>query len=79
MRKTCFACQEGECLALKPAPCAEGQPCRFYKTTARAEADLQRVYGIIAGKPIEHQQYIAGKYHNGKMPWRKKEDKRHDR
>ena len=76
LNPSCFANYDGKCLALKPnVACCDG--CLFYRPKAQAEAESDRAWDIIAAKTRGHQQYIAGKYYQGKMPW--KEAGRHDR
>ena len=72
MNTSCFACKGGECIALDPAPCfyTKPRPCLFFKTRRQQEAALQIVNDAIAAKPAEQQQYIAGKYYGGAMPWK---------
>jgi hypothetical protein len=72
MNTSCFACVDGSrCMALHAASitCVG---CRFFKTRAQLDAEQQRVNDILAAKPFSEQQYLAGKYHQGKMPWRGK-------
>jgi len=76
MNTSCFACRGDECIALKPTKaCCEG--CRFFKTMRRARIGRKRARALIAAKPPEQQKYIADKYYQGAMPWRKDGEK-HD-
>jgi len=75
MNTNCFACRGGECIALKPTrACCDG--CRFFKTKRRATTDRKRAKALIAAKPLADQKYIAGKYYQGTMPWRKEAPRR---
>ena len=68
MNRFCFANHGGECAALIPEKaCCRG--CGFFKSKARAEADRKHALELIAAKPFEEQEYIAGTYYGGRMPW----------
>ena len=43
--------------------------CSFYKTEEQAKVDRIKAFKRIASLPLERQEYIAGVYYDGKMPW----------
>lgn len=49
--------------------CTGSEGCAFYKTAAAQRVSENAALERIATLPDGEQQYIADKYHQGKMPW----------
>ena len=48
-----------------------GEDCAFYKTADEAKTSKEKANKRLRSLPKIDQQYIADKYHNGKMIWNK--------
>lgn len=71
MNERCFAMRRnGKCNALNVDRCPNYASCPFYKPSWKAERDTARLNQKLCALPMDEQQRIADKYHNGKMPWR---------
>lgn len=72
---TCFAKMPlGECKAFYTwrykNRCPGEEDCKYFKSVAEITASEQAKNERLATLPEDHQQYIADKYYNGKMPWK---------
>ena len=66
----CFAeVSKGKCILLTCKKCKGYFMCSFYKTEEQAKVDRIKAFKRIASLPLERQEYIAGVYYDGKMPW----------
>ncbi|MBR1737113.1 MAG: hypothetical protein IJ736_08885 [Firmicutes bacterium] len=68
MKKDCFGFGESECRILTKTDCGN---CSFYSSKADSDRSLEESNKRLSSLPKETQQYIAGRYYNGQMPWRK--------
>ena len=68
MKKDCFGFGENGCRILVKTDC---DGCSFYKSKADSKKELEKINKRISTLPKETQQYIAGRYYKGTMPWRK--------
>jgi hypothetical protein len=69
---TCYFCDTSYpngCSALIVYKCP-GRRCPFYRTPARALASIRRANARLASLDQTTQEYIAGKYYDGRMPWK---------
>jgi hypothetical protein len=64
------SCLNG-CSALIVYKCL-GEKCPFFKTPEQALEGKRKRYARLASLDKTTQRYIAEKYYNGRMPWRKK-------
>lgn len=70
MNEKCFAeADRGKCAVLTVHQCPGHEKCSFYKTEEQAKAENKKAYERIVSLPYDRQQYIAGCYYGGKMPW----------
>lgn len=68
----CFAfdpSRQNGCAALIVYKCL-GEKCAFFKTPGQALEGKRKRYARIASLDEMTQEYIAGKYYDGKMPWK---------
>lgn len=67
----CFAevVNRGKCSILILSKCQGHENCSMFKTEEQAAIDRQKAYERIAKLPLIRQEYIAGAYYSGKMPW----------
>ena len=74
----CFAeVIAGKCAVLTCKKCQGHEKCTIFKTEEQAKIDHKKAFERIASMPLERQEYIAGVYYGGKMPWH--EVKKHDK
>lgn len=73
----CFAevADRGKCSILILSKCQGHENCSMFKTEEQAKLDRKKAFERIATLPNVRQEYIAGAYYSGKMPWnRQKKD-----
>ena len=61
----CFAAKDGKCSILTSKSCIR---CKFFKTTAQAEADSVAALHRLHSLPRELRSAIAYTYYNGRLP-----------
>ena len=67
MKRDCFGFGENGCRILIKTDCGG---CS-YKSKADSKRELEKSNKRLSSLPKETQQYIAGRYYKGTMPWRK--------
>ena len=71
-RENCSAFLGGySCKKLKVKTCDE-EECAFYRTDIEEKISKEKADKRLRSLPKIDQQYIADKYHDGKMPWQKR-------
>ena len=75
MNEKCFALKKvmtrtGNCVC-REGNCPGYAVCPLYKPVWKFERDRRLRYAKLAALPEKTQQYIAYKYYNGTMPWRR--------
>ena len=71
MNERCFAHRRnGKCVALTSEECTGYAVCPFYKPIWKQAQDLFNVNRKLNQLPMQRQQRIADKYHDGIMPWK---------
>ena len=68
MKKDCFGFGENGCRILTETNCGN---CSFYCNKDDYKILLEKSNKRLSSLPKETQQYIAGRYYKGTMPWRK--------
>ena len=67
---TCFARRGRECNCLEVKYCPGYAKCSFYKNRAQYYADIEVCYARLRTLRPVAQLSIAGKYFDGKKPWK---------
>ena len=51
-----------------------GEKCPFYRTPEQAQELRRKANARLASLDRTSQEYIAEKYYDGRMPWRRKDE-----